>query len=132
MREMMSSAGGGQVRLLGMPGRIPAVRQVYEMPRRYYDPTDAVDHPILVISVDPVVRKAMVVTRTSQPYAQGPDAIVHPAQPELGLDVVGWWRMAYSRSVIYAAFDEPDVLRRGELDATTWEKVLKHLEGGVG
>lgn len=120
------------MRLLGMPGRVPAVRQVYEMPPGYYDPSDIVGHPILVISVDPVARKAMVVTRTSQPYAKGPYAIVHPAQPELGLDMAGWWRMAYSKPVIYAAFDEPDVQHRGELDATTWEKVLKHLEGGIG
>ena len=37
--------------LLRMPRR-PAVRQVYEMPPAYYDVTDDVGHPVLVISVD--------------------------------------------------------------------------------
>jgi hypothetical protein len=129
---MVSSAGGGQVSLLGVPGRIPAVRQVYEMPPKYYDPTDATGHPILVISVDPVTRKAMVVTRTTGPHGKGSGGIVHPPQPELGLDVVGWWRMEFPRPVIYSAFNEPDVAWRGELDKATWERVLQQLEGGVG
>ena len=77
--------------LLRMPRR-PAVRQVYEMPPAYYDVTDDVGHPVLVISVDPVTRVAMIVTRTTSPHARGNNAIVHPAQPDLGLDDVGWWR----------------------------------------
>ncbi|MFZ0225807.1 MAG: hypothetical protein WAL41_02445 [Mycobacterium sp.] len=118
--------------LLGMPRRIPAVRQVYVMPSRAYDPSDTAWHPILVVSVDPVVRMAMIVTRTTKPYAKGPDAIVHPAQPGLRLSLPGWWRMAYPKPVIYSAFDEPDVEHRGELDEATWEKVVQQLEGGAG
>jgi hypothetical protein len=105
-----------------MPRR-PAVRQVYEMPPAYYDVTDDVGHPVLVISVDLVTRMATIVTRTTKPHARGSNAIVHQAQPELGLDEVGWWRMA---------FDEPDVKRRGELDETTWAKVLNQMKGASG
>ncbi len=111
-----------------MPRR-PAVRQVYEMPPTYYDLTDAVGHPVLVISVDLVTRKAMIVTRTTSIHARGENAIVHPAQPELGLGDVGWWRMAFPKAVPYTAFDEPDVKHRGELDEATWAKVLSQMKG---
>lgn len=111
-----------------MPRR-PAVRQVYEMPASYYDRTDARGHPILVISVDIVTRRALVVTRTTSIHARGKNAIVHPAQHDLGLDEVGWWRMAYPRQVPYLAFDEPDVKHRGELDAATWAKVVNQMRG---
>lgn len=114
--------------LLRMPRR-PAVRQVYEMPPAYYDVTDVVGHPVLVISVDLVVREAMIVTRTTSPHAKGNNAIVHPAQPDLGLDSVGWWRMEFPKAVPYPAFDEPDVKRRGELDEATWAKVLDQMKG---
>lgn len=114
--------------LLRMPRR-PAVRQVYEMPPVYYDVTDAVGHPVLVISVDLVTRTAMIVTRTTSPHARGENAIVHPAQHELGLYDVGWWRMAFPIPVPYMAFDEPDVKRRGELDEATWARVLNQIKG---
>ncbi len=117
--------------LLRMPRR-PAVRQVYEMPPAYYDVTDDVGHPVLVISVDLVTRMATIVTRTTKPHARGSNAIVHQAQAELGLDDVGWWRMAFPRAVPYAAFDEPDVKRRGELDEATWAKVLNQMKGAGG
>jgi hypothetical protein len=123
----MPSGKGAGVDLLRMPRR-PAVRQVYEMPPVYYDVTDDVGHPVLVISVDLVTRKAMIVTRTTSPYARGENAIVHPAQPELGLREVGWWRMAFPKAVAYTAFDEPDVRRRGELDEATWGKVLRQMK----
>jgi hypothetical protein len=58
--------------LLGMPCRIPAIRQVYEMPPAYYDATDRTGHPVLVISVDAVVREAWIVTRTTKAHAKGP------------------------------------------------------------
>jgi hypothetical protein len=106
-----------------MPRR-PAVRQVYEMPPCYYDVTDTVGHPVLVISVDLPARTALVVTRTTRPYAKGENAVVHRAQPELGLGEVGWWRMAFPKKVAYAAFDAPDVKPCGQLDEATWAKVL--------
>lgn len=111
-----------------MPRR-PAVRQVYEMPSAYYDVTDDVGHPILVISVDLVTRMAMIVTRTTNIHTRGANAIVHAAQPDLRLDKVGWWRMAFPKPVPYTAFDEPDVRRRGELDEATWEKVVRQMKG---
>lgn len=117
--------------LLRMPRR-PAVRQVYEMPPAYYDVTDAVGHPVLVISVDLVTRAALIVTRTTSIHARGENAIVHPAQPDLGLDVVGWWRMAFPKRVPYYVFDEADVVRRGELDEATWGKVLSQMKGADG
>jgi hypothetical protein len=119
---------GVAVGLLGMPRR-PAVRQVYEMPPVYYDVTDDVGHPVLVISVDPVTRMAMIVTRTTSPHARGDNAIVHAAQPDLGLLDVGWWRMAFPKPVPYTVFDEPDVKRRGELDEVTWEKMVRQMKG---
>ena len=122
---------GARVGLLGMPRRIPAVRQVYEMPPIYYDPSDADGHPVLVVSVDPATRKAMVVTRTTKIYARGPDAIVHPAQPQLGLREVGWWRMAFPKPVVFAAFDAPDVQHCGELDEATWAKVDRQIKGAA-
>lgn len=117
--------------LLRMPRR-PAVRQVYEMPPVYYDATDAVGHPVLVISVDVVTRKAMIVTRTTSIHTRGQNAVVHRAQPELGLDLVGWWRMDFPKPVPYTAFDEPDVKHRGELDLATWTKVLSQMKGTDG
>lgn len=111
-----------------MPRR-PAVRQVYEMPSPYYDVTDKVGHPVLVVSVDHVVRKALVVTRTTSAHARGRNAVVHPAQPDLELPDVGWWRMAFPKQVPYAAFDAPDVKRRGELDEATWAKVVSSMKG---
>lgn len=114
--------------LLGMPRR-PAVRQVYEMPPVYYDVTDDVGHPVLVISVDLVTRMAMIVTRTTSPHARGDNAVVHAAQPELGLLDVGWWRMEFPKLVPYAVFNEPDVKRRGELDEVTWEKMVRQMRG---
>lgn len=114
--------------LLRMPRR-PAVRQVYEMPPDYYDVTDDVGHPVLVISLDPVTRMATIVTRTTSAHARGENAIVHQAQPDLGLKDVGWWRMQFPKTVPYLAFDEPDVLRRGELDEATWAKVLQQVKG---
>jgi hypothetical protein len=116
------------VDLLRMPRR-PAVGQVYEMPPAYYDVTDDVGHPVLVISLDAVTRMAAIVTRTTSAHAKGENAIVHPAQLELGLSAVGWWRMQFPKTVPYLAFDEPDVLRRGELDRSTWAKVLQQVEG---
>jgi hypothetical protein len=127
MPETMPLGRAG-VDLLRMPRR-PAVRQVYEMPPAYYDVTDVVGHPVLVISVDPVTRTALIVTRTSKNHAKGKNAIVHQAQPELGLDVVGWWRMAFPKQVPYSVFDQPDVKRRGELDAATWVIVLSQMKG---
>ena len=97
--------------------------------RRLYGVTDVVGHPVLVISVDLVAREAMIVTRTTSPHARGNNAIVHPAQPDLGLDSVGWWRMEFPKSVPFPAFDEPDVKRRGELDEATWAKVLDQMKG---
>lgn len=117
--------------LLGMPRR-PALRQVYDMPSCYYDVTDVVGHPVLVISVDLPARVAQIVTRTTSPHAKGENAIVHPAQHELGLDEVGWWRMAFPRPVVYAAFDAPDVKPCGQLDEATWAKVLIWMKGAEG
>ena len=114
--------------LLGMPRR-PAVRQVYEMPPAYYDVTDGVGHPVLVISVDFVTRMAMIVTRTTSPHAKGDNAVVHAAQPGLGLLDAGWWRMKFAKPVGYAAFDAPDVKHRGELDEMTWERVVRQMKG---
>jgi len=111
-----------------MPRR-PAVRQVYEMPPAYYDVTDAVGHPVLVISVDLVTRMAQIVTRTTSIHTRGKNAIVHPPQPELGLGDVGWWRMDFPKQVPYIAFDEPDVKHRGELDGATWAKVISQMKG---
>jgi hypothetical protein len=119
---------GDAVGLLGMPRR-PAVRQVYEMPPVYYDRTDDVGHPVLVISVDLVTRMATIVTRTTSPHARGDNAIVHAAQPDLGLLDVGWWRMKFPKPVGYTAFDEPDVKHRGELDEVTWEKMVRQMKG---
>jgi hypothetical protein len=116
------------VGLLRMPRR-PAVRQVYEMPPEYYDVTDSVGHPVLVISVDLVTREATIVTRTTKPHARGNNAIVHRAQPDLGLYDVGWWRMEFPMAVPYPAFDEPDVKHRGELDESTWAKMLDQMRG---
>ena len=114
--------------MLGMRRR-PAVRQVYEMPPAYYDVTDRVGHPVLVISVDIVTRMAMIVTRTTSPHAKGDNAIVHVAQPDVGLPDVGWWRMAFPKPVPFAVFNEPDVKRRGELDEVTWEKMVRQMKG---
>jgi hypothetical protein len=111
-----------------MPRR-PAVRQVYDMPPIYYDLSDKVGHPVLVISVDHVARKAYVVTRTSSPHARGHGAVVHPVQPDLGLDEVGWWRMAFPKPVPYAAFDAPDVKPCGMLDEATWAKIVSSMQG---
>jgi hypothetical protein len=124
----VSPGKGREVDLLRMPRR-PAVRQVYEMPPAYYDATDAVGHPVLVISVDLVTRTAEIVTRTTSIHTRGENAIVHPAQPELGLDEVGWWRMAFPKRVPYNVFDEPDVKRSGELDEATWAKVRNQMKG---
>jgi hypothetical protein len=115
------------VGLLGMPRR-PAVRQVYEMPPVYYDVTDDVGHPVVVISVDLVTRMAMIVTRTTNIHRRGANAIVHAAQPDLGLDKVGWWRMEFPKRVAYPVFNEPDVRRRGELDEVTWEKMVRQMK----
>jgi hypothetical protein len=119
---------GGAVGLLGIPRR-PAVRQVYEMPPAYYDRTDDVGHPVLVISVDLVTRMAVIVTRTTSPHARGDNAIPHAAQPDLGLLDAGWWRMKFPKPVGYAAFDAPDVKHRGELDQMTWERMVRQMKG---
>lgn len=117
--------------LLGMPRRIPAVRQVYSMPPTYYDPSDPVGHPILVIAVDAAVKIAQVVTRTTKAHAKGECGIAHPPQSELKLLDYGWWRISYPRAVPYMAFAEPDVVHCGELDEQTWAKIVRQLGGGV-
>ncbi len=114
--------------LLHMPRR-PAVRQVYDMPPIYYDLMDKIGHPVLVIAVDHVARKAYVVTRTSHPHAKGKDAVVHPVQLDLGLDVVGWWRMSFPKPVPYAAFDAPADKTCGMLDEATWTKIVSLMQG---
>jgi hypothetical protein len=100
------------------------------MPPDYYDITDDVGHPVLVISLDPATRMATIVTRTTKAHARGENAIVHQPQPELGLRDVGWWRMQFPKTVPYLAFDEPDVVRHGELDEATWARVLQQMKGG--
>jgi hypothetical protein len=99
------------------------------MPPKYYDVTDEVGHPVLVISVDAATRVALVVTRTTSSHAKGKNAVVHQPQPDLGLDCVGWWRIEFPKAVPYPAFDEPDVERSGELDGATWAKVLVQMRG---
>jgi hypothetical protein len=118
------------VGLLGIPGRIPALGHVYVMPPGYYDPSDSTGHPVLVIKLDPVVREALVVTRTTKPYAKGPNWVTHPPQPALGLKEYGWWRLAYPKPVQYILFNEADVTICGKLDDETWARVLRNLEGG--
>jgi hypothetical protein len=115
--------------LLGMPCRIPAIRQVYEMPPAYYDAADRTGHPVLVISVDAVVREAWIVTRTTKAHAKGAGAVPHPAQPDLDLRDFGWWKMARTMPVPYAAFSAPDVRHAGQLDAETWARVVRQMEG---
>jgi hypothetical protein len=125
-------SSGGRVSLLGIPGRIPVLAHVYRMPPEYYDPTDDSGHPVLVVKLDQVVRKALVVTRTTKPYAKGSNPVAHAAQLAIGLDRPGWWRMAYPKPVPYIAFDQPDVSLCGPLDEETWLRVLTNLEGSDG
>jgi hypothetical protein len=118
------------VGLLGIPSRIPAVGYVYVMPPVYYDSSDRKGHPVLVARLDPVVREAMILTRTTKAYARGDRAVAHQPHPGLKLSEFGWWRVQYPRYVSYPVFAEADVELCGELDQETWTKVLSSLEGG--
>lgn len=115
--------------LLGMPGRLPVLRQLYRMPPALYDPYDRTGHPTLVVSLDPVLKQAEVVTRTTKIYAKGRRYVAHPPQPDLGLGQLGWWRLDRSFQVSYASFDGPDVEPRGSLDEQTWRLVMRALTG---
>jgi hypothetical protein len=116
--------------LLGIPCRIPVVGHVYKMPADYYDPTDRERHPLLVVSLDQVVRQARVATRTSRYERRGPRAVVHAPQPSLRLGFVGWWRLHNLMAVPYLLFGEPDVQHLGPLDSGAWDRVVRELEGG--
>ncbi len=118
--------------LLGPASRRPALRIVYRMRPDLYDPTDDVGHPLLVVSVDVVTRTARVVTRTSSYEARGPRAVSHPADPALGLDRPGWWRVFKSHRVPWLNFDHPDVLILGPLGDPTWTRLLAEMYGNGG
>ena len=118
--------------LLGMPPRIPVPRQVYRMHPDLYDSSDAAAHPVLVVTVDKVLRIAEVVTRTSTWEARGPGGVAHPPQPDLGLDRTGWWRVQWPKSVAFSAFMDPEAQLRGLLEERTWAHVQAALFGRGG
>jgi hypothetical protein len=118
------------VALLGMPPRIPVVGHVYRMPPDYYDPTDIVWHPVLVVSLDRVAREAGVVTRTTRYHARGSRSVVHAPQPDLNLDLPGWWRLNWIMPVAFVLFGEPDVQHLGQLETGAWHRVLTAMGGG--
>lgn len=103
----------------------------YDMPRDLYDETDDVDHPILVVALDPVRREAIVVTRTTKWEARGKHFVAHAPAPELGLNKLGWWRLDpwNHHRVPCSSFDPRDVGVRGALDDRTWERVKNELAG---
>jgi hypothetical protein len=118
--------------LLGMPPRIPCLRQVYEMHPALYDPSDITGHPVLVVAVDKVLRNAEIVTRTSSSHARGRNGVPHPPQQDLGLDLNGWWRVQWPITVSFQAFTDRDAQLRGLLEQRTWELVQRALTGGRG
>jgi hypothetical protein len=120
---------GARVALLGMPARIPVAGHVYRMPPEFYDPTDIDWHPVLVVSLDQVVREAHVVTRTTSEHAKGPKAVIHAPQPGLRLDRQGWWRVHRIMPVAYMLFGDPEVQHLGRLEDGTWARIVSVIEG---
>jgi hypothetical protein len=118
--------------LLGMPPRIPCLRQVYRMHPDLYDPSDTTGHPVLVVAVDKVLRNAEIVTRTSRWEARGPNGVPHAPQQELGLDLTGWWRVQWPITVSFQVFTDRDTQLRGLLEQRTWERIQIALTGGRG
>jgi hypothetical protein len=111
---------------------MPLPRQVYAMHPALYDPSDAKRHPVLVVTVDKVLRNAEVVTRTSTWEARGPCGVAHPSQPDLQLDRLGWWRVHRPITVPFQAFLDREAELRGLLDERTWANVQAALIGGRG
>lgn len=116
--------------LLGMPPRIPLLRQVYRMHPALYDPSDSTGHPVLVVAVDIALRNAEIVTRTSTWEAKGRIGIAHPPQADLGFDRPGWWRMHRPHTVPFQVFLDRDATLLGLIDERTWEHVRSALTGG--
>src|SRR5689334_16614179 len=109
--------------LFGILPRIPRPRQVYRMHPDLYDPSDIKAHPVLVVSVDEVLRIAEVVTRTTALKARGQPWVAHPPQADLGLNLAGWWRIQWPIRVAFPAFVDQESELLGLLDERTWERV---------
>jgi len=105
----------------------PKLGWVYDMPSALYDPTDRAHHPVLVVSVDRVLRIAEVVTRTTKIHAKGKPFVAHPPQAELELHELGWWRVQWPKRVLFTHFADPEATAVGALDDTTWGRVQAAL-----
>ena len=114
--------------LLGVPSRMPVVRMMYLMPAALYDRTDVSDHPLLVVGLDAVARRALCAPRTSSEWARGHRFVVHKRSPDWPLDRLGWWQLDRIHQVPYVTFGQSEVRVLGELDEATW----RHVESKLG
>lgn len=115
--------------LLGPPVR-PQLGWVYDMPADYYDTTDRIGHPTLVVAVDDALQQARVVTRTSQAAKKGRRPVGHPASRTLRLDRPGWWRLDRLHPVPYVNFEQEDTYPVGPLEPAIWDAVVRTLREG--
>ncbi len=110
----------------------PQLGWVYDMPGALYDSTDRGGHPVLVVSLDPDLGVAEVVTRTTKIHAKGRPFVAHPVQPDLGLRELGWWRVQWPHRVPFAHFADPEAQAVGPIDDMTWRRVQTALASPPG
>jgi hypothetical protein len=117
------------VSLLRPPGDEVRLGGIYRIDRRLYDETDSVEHPVLVVSKDPMFQIARVATRTTNERSRTRLWVPHGPSPALGLNLFGYFRLADMHSVSFGAFDS-DSIYCGDLDEHTFARIVRTVQTG--
>lgn len=114
----------------------PCAGDVFRMPPRLYDPSDADIHPVLVLEYDPMTKWARVVTRTSDirhatnRFVRDPADLLLFRNARGWFNVVGYWRLGDPKSIPLENFYDPEALNIGRLGQQSWERALREWRAG--